>query len=139
KKVENLEEELALFKKKISVNNIIDYKLYSKMQNGLVDELNVTPGSYVDIETTLFTLLELETLYITADIPEEFIKDIKPEAKAEVIPVADKSLNYPGKVTKVSGIAHENNGETVIAIEIELDEYDDFLLPNFNVDVKIYY
>jgi hypothetical protein len=50
-----------------------------------------------------------DTLVIKANVAEEFIKDVKQGAKVEIIPV-----------------------------EISIDNKDSFLLPNFNVDIKIY-
>jgi hypothetical protein len=35
-------------------------------------------------------------------------------------------------------VAVKDNGETVVPVEISIDDQNDFLLPNFNVDVKIY-
>lgn len=35
-------------------------------------------------------------------------------------------------------MAIKENGETVVPIEISVDNKDSFLRPNFNVDVKIY-
>ena len=48
--------------------------------------------------------------------------------------VPDKE--YTGKVVRIWGTSIKKGGETIIPIEIALDNMDDELL-NFNVDVKI--
>ena len=68
---------------------------------------------------------------------EEFIKDVRLGANVEIVPVADKARLYKGKVISISKKAIEQNGETIIPVEISIENNDSFLLPNFNVDVKI--
>jgi hypothetical protein len=76
-------------------------------------------------------------LYVLADVAEEFIKDVKLGKKATIIPVADNSRKYYGKVIRIADMAFEKNGETNVTVEISIDEQDGFLRPNFNVDVEI--
>jgi hypothetical protein len=38
---------------------------------------------------------------------------------------------------KIADMGIEKNGETIIQIEISIDNVDEFIKPNFNVDVKI--
>ena len=82
--------------------------------------------------------MDLDTLIIEANVSEEFIKDIKIGSKVDIILLADSSKEYKGTVSKISNMAIKENGETVVPIEISVDNKDNFLRPNFNVDVKIY-
>ena len=54
-----------------------------------------------------------------------------------IVPVADSSKAYHGRVVRISNIAHDRNGETIIPVEITIEDYDEFLKPKYNVDVKI--
>ena len=77
------------------------------------------------------------TLIIEADVSEEFIKDVKIGDNAAIISLADPSKEYKGKSTTISNMAVKKNGETIVPVEISIDNNDGFLLPNFNVDVEI--
>ena len=66
-----------------------------------------------------------------------FIKDVAKDAAAIVKPLADPDREYHGKVTLISSVAINRNGETVVPIQIELEDMDSFLLPGFNVDVEV--
>jgi multidrug resistance efflux pump len=77
-------------------------------------------------------------MIVEANIPEEFAKDAKVGSRVEIVPVADGSKTYAGTVSRISSLAVKSSGETVIPVEIVIVGTDGFLLPNFNVDVKIY-
>jgi multidrug resistance efflux pump len=117
----------------ISENNIV-----CTMENGIVYDLGYKAGDSINPENKLLSLMNLDTIVVKANVAEEFIKDVKQGAKVEIIPVADKSRKYDGTVTAMAKNALVQNGETVIPVEISVDNKDSFLLPNFNVDVKIY-
>ncbi|HBT16551.1 MAG TPA: multidrug transporter, partial [Firmicutes bacterium] len=68
---------------------------------------------------------------------EDFIKDIKVGSKAIINPLANPDKEYEGKISRISNIAVQDNGETVVPVEITITEVDDFLLPNFNINIKI--
>lgn len=48
-----------------------------------------------------------------------------------------KGIKYKGRVIKTEDMSTEKNGETVISAEISIDNADQFIKPDFNVDVKI--
>ena len=72
-----------------------------------------------------------------ADLPEEFVRDVRHGAKATITPVADPGRSYTGEVVELAGLARLINGETVVKTRIQLDSADDFLREGFNVDVLI--
>jgi HlyD family secretion protein len=78
-------------------------------------------------------------MIVRANVSEEFIKDVNLGLKVEIIPVADKSKKYNGTVMMIASRAVVQNGETVIPIEISVDNNDGFLMPEYNVDVEIFY
>lgn len=133
-----IESEIRQLKEKISKSYISESNIVCAMDNGIVYELGYKTGDVISSEKKVLSLLNLDTIVVKANVAEEFIKDVKPGAKVEIIPVADKSKQYNGKVTAIAKKALIQNGETVIPVEISIDNKDSFLLPNFNVDVKIY-
>ena len=51
--------------------------------------------------------------------------------------VADTSKKYTGKVMSMPSSAITANGETYLLVQISIDNKDEFLLPNYNVDLEI--
>lgn len=91
----------------------------------------------MDPNTKAFTIVNLDSLLIEANVVEEFIRDVDLGSRVKIVPIADRTKEYTGKVIFISQIAFNNNGETVIPVRISIDNLDSFLLPNYNVDVFI--
>jgi HlyD family secretion protein len=111
--------------------------LVSPFEQGLVSEVNCYEGDIISTPRSLMSIMDLKSIYIEAEIPEEFIGEIKTDAKVIIVPVADSSKEYHGRVVKISNIAQNRDGETIIPVEIAIEDYDEFLKPKYNVDVKI--
>lgn len=137
-KAATIESEIRQMKDKTNRSYISGSNIVCTMENGIVYELGYNAGDMISPEKKLLSLMDMDTITVKANVAEEFIKDVKPGARVEIIPTADKSRQYSGKVTAIAKKAIVQNGETVIPVEISIDDKDSFLLPNFNVDVKIY-
>ena len=137
KKVDNLQFELNQLKETLIKNNIINGQLLSDVKNGVVSDIGYAEGDFIQDDKKIMTLYDLDSLKVVADIPEEFIKDVKIGNKVKIIPVADRSREYDGTIERIYNVATEVGGETIIYSEISIDNQDNFLLPNFNVDVRI--
>jgi len=137
-KINSLKSELDSLKEKINKTFIKEDKIVSDIKNAVVYEIGYQEGDIIDQSKKVLSLLDLDTLIIEANVSEEFIKDIKIGSKVDIILLADSSKEYKGTVSKISNMAIKENGETVVPIEISVDNKDNFLRPNFNVDVKIY-
>ncbi|MTI65346.1 MAG: HlyD family efflux transporter periplasmic adaptor subunit [Firmicutes bacterium] len=136
--ITTLKNEVDSMENKLSNNTSLDKnKIISKLQNGIITEIKYKEGDYVSAKLKLLSIMNLDNMYVKADIPEEFIKDVKVGADVKIIPLADNEKEYHGKVTRILGMAVKNNGETIIPIEISIDDLDKFLIPNLNVDVEI--
>lgn len=107
------------------------------IKNGLVSECQARVGDQLALGSRLMILDDLDSLVMVADVPEEFIKSVKIGQKAVVVPIADKSLSYDATVSAIRGSAINKNGQTIVEVELQLNNPDGFILPNFNVDVKI--
>lgn len=104
---------------------------------GIVYEIGYQEGEAVDASRKLFAIADKGKLTIEAEITEEFIADIKKGAKVEIVPVADRTKVYHGLVTDIAQIGKIKNGETIVMVNISVDDNDGFLKPNYNVDVSI--
>lgn len=132
-----LESDIALMKSRLGKSFIKDNDIIADVDNGVVYEINYKQGDIVSNEKKLLSIMDMDSLIIEADVAEEFIKDVKAGAEVTIIPTADKSKNYKGKVTRISDKAVQKNGETNILVEISFEDKNDFIMPEFNVDVKI--
>ncbi|HHT48821.1 MAG TPA: HlyD family efflux transporter periplasmic adaptor subunit [Firmicutes bacterium] len=137
-KIKLLENKLFMLRKKLDQNFIRNNQVISNVENGVIVEIGYAEGDLLTPEKKVLSIIDLDSLIVKANIAEEFIKDLQIGAEVMVTPVADYDRTYRGKVIRRSAVAVKDNGETVVPVEISIDDQNDFLLPNFNVDVKIY-
>ena len=136
-KISALEYELKVLRDKLNKSYLLDDVLTANIQNGLVYDIGYLPGDVVDTEKKFLSIINLDSIFVQADVAEEFIKDVRLNAQATIVLVADKSKKYQGRVVRISDKAMQKNGETIIPVDIAVDNKDEFLLPDFNVDVLI--
>ena len=142
-KINLLERDVARLKEKLKMQNLQRNTIISDIKNGIVYSINMAAGDFINISANnqqkILSIMDLDTLVVQADVPEEFIKDVKIDGDVSIKPTANLDREYKGKVTRISSMAIKKNSETIIPVEISVDNYDGFLKPNFNVDVKIFY
>lgn len=136
-KVTNLENDLSLLKDKLNKTYIKQNEIVSDIKNGIVYDIGYQPVDIAGSSRKILSIIDLDSIQVEAKVAEEDIKNVKAGAAVQIIPQADKSKSYNGKVTGVSAKAQDNNGETTIPVQISIDNKDGFMLPDFNVDVKI--
>lgn len=135
----SLDREITAMKEKLNKSYMKGEQIISDVENGVVFELGYIEGDIVSPAKKALSIMNLDDMIVSANISEEFIKDIKIGQKVEIIPVADKSKKYNGTVKLIASRAEVRSGETVIPVEITIDNNDGFLMPEYNVDVEILY
>lgn len=136
-RVSALEAGLRRLKEKLNQSYIKGNSVVANMRAGVVYEIGYAAGDPLSWERKLLGLMNLDTLIVQANVAEEFIRDVKPGARARIVPTADSSREYKGTIARIYRMAVKDNGETVVPVEITIEAVDDFLLPNMNVDVTI--
>ncbi|MBI9011395.1 MAG: efflux RND transporter periplasmic adaptor subunit [Clostridiales bacterium] len=143
------DEESAVEYKKLSqkvqmIEDILNNKemidgdyIVAHIDSGVVAKLDVLAGDYIVPKTNIYELVDNSKLYIEAEVSEEFINEISIGQEIEVTPLFDKSKTITGIVEKINGLPLIKNGETIVPIEISIEDTEGFML-NFNVDVTIY-
>jgi len=129
--------ELEEMESKLQVGFMKNNSIISGIEHGIVSEIGYMPGAYVNPQSKILRIMNLDSLVIEANVDEQFISMVKKDAKVHILPEADRSHTYSGKVIYISAMANSINGETTILVLISIDKPDDFLLPNFNVEVNI--
>jgi len=137
--VTSKELDLIAMQKKMDKSYLNGDGIVADVSNGVVTEIGCVQG---DIITTnegkkLLSILNKDSVVIEANVAEEFIKDVRIGAEVSIIPQADKARTYKGKVMSIAEKAVLKNNETIIPVRISIENPDSFLLPEFNVDVKI--
>jgi multidrug resistance efflux pump len=134
-----LEREIADMKGKLNKAFMKGEEIIADVENGVVFDLGYIEGDIVSPSQKVLSIMNLDGMIVRANVSEEFIKDVEIGQKVEIIPVADKSKKYNGTVKMISSRAEVQNGETVIPVEVAIDNNDGFLMPEYNVDVEIFY
>ncbi len=135
--IASLKSQLQTLKDKIAESGIKGNEIICDIPNGVIEKINNAAGDRLNAEKQIMSILDLDTLIVQANVAEDFIKDIKVGSKAIVNPLANPGKEYEGTISRISNMAVQENGETVVPVEITLTKVDDFLLPNFNMNIKV--
>lgn len=102
--------------------------------SGTVDEVNVERGQVVSPGMPLFRVVSTRDMYVSANVPENYIQNLKLNASVEVfIPSLDK--NYQGKIRVIGKNINPNN--RTVSVEISVSNTDQLLRPNQVATIKI--
>lgn len=102
--------------------------------SGTIDEVITEKGQVVSPQSQLFRIVSLKDMYVTAQVPENYLGKLKNGAVVEVkIPALAKNLT--GKVRQVGSYINPNN--RTFSIEIALPNQDELLRPNQVAILKI--
>ncbi len=136
-KIALMQDQLVQLKNKLNKPYIKGNQIVCDYDKAVVQNLSLISGNIFSSNTKLFTLVDLSSLVVNADITENQIKLVKVGSKVAITPVYDTSRHYTGTVTSLSDAGVIKNGETVITAEIAITAPDEFIKPNFNVEIKI--
>lgn len=136
-KIISLGNELKSSREKLNRVYMQENNIISELQNGVVYEIGYKPGDIVSSSKKALSIMDLDSIIISAKVAEEFIKDVKAGAEVVIHPLFDSAKTYTGKVEKIADMAILENGQTFVTVEINIGNKDDFLLPNFNVEIEI--
>lgn len=135
--IASLKSQLQTLKDKIAESGIKGNEIICDIPNGVIEKINSAAGDRLNGEKQIISILDLDTLIAQANVAEDFIKDIKVGSKAIINPLANLEKEYEGTISRISNMAVSENGETVVPIEITITQVDEFLLPNFNMNIRI--
>lgn len=136
-RIKQIENNLATLEGKVNKPYFIDNQIVSDYKNAAIYDIAYSSGSMIDATQKAFTIVNLDSLVVEADVVEEFISDVKVGAPVRIVPIADRAREYTGSVIYISKMAFTKNGETEVPVRISIDNMDSFLLPNYNVDIYI--
>lgn len=136
-KIQMIEEELDYLQSKLDTSFLQDNNVILDMDKGLIDDMGYVTGDVFQSGSTLFRVYDMNTMYIQADVPEEFIKDVSVGEEVKITPLAYKSETIKGRVSRISNKADNVGGITTIKVDIESLDKEHQLKPNYNVDIEL--
>ena len=102
--------------------------------SGTIDEVSTERGQVVAPGQALFRIVNLGNMYVTANVPENYLSELKLGATVEVYLNAI-GKTYKGKVRQVGTFINPNN--RTFGIEISVPNPDNLLRPNQVAVLKI--
>lgn len=102
--------------------------------SGTIDEVLIEKGKVVAPGMNLFRIVNLNNMYVTANVPENYIEQLKLGAIVEVN-LNSIGKTYQGKVRQIGNYINPNN--RTFSIEIAMPNPDNLLRPNQVAILKI--
>lgn len=138
-KLKTAKMDLEIMKNKLAKSYIVGKDIIADADNMIVYDITCSEGSLVGSgEAPSLKIMDGNTIYVSVDIPEEFISKAAIGSKADIVPYADKNQVIKGKISRLSERGIKQNGETIIKADIEAEGNQEVLKPGLTVDVKIY-
>lgn len=102
--------------------------------NGTIEDVTVERGQVVSPGTPLMRIVNINNMYVQAQVPETYLEDIKLNAPVAIFV---KSLNktYIGKIRQIDNYIKPNNRS--FGIEVAIDNKENLLRPNQTAVLKI--
>lgn len=126
--LESQQKVVAQIKSQLNKTNVV------APFSGTIDEVITERGKVVAPGMNLFRIVNLSNMYVTANVPENYIPQLKLGANVDVFLNA-LGKSYKGKVRQVGNYINPNN--RTFSIEIALPNPDNLLRPNQVAVLKI--
>lgn len=129
--------------------NLADYEkdlselVYSTAStvSGIVTEVCVDEGTYTEENTIILKVANFDKLIVSANIEEYDAPSLKVGQRVNMTTDGIPDTVYTGTITKINPSASSATSmmgtETVVPIEISVDNPDGILKPNFSLDLEI--
>ena len=109
--------------------------------DGVITYLPDEEGMSLTAGSQLVTIVDPSVLKVNCNVSTYYAADLRTDLDAIIKYTGSKTVEVPGKVSKVSKIAKvekTTNGEaTSLPVEVKVAEPGDIIRPGFTVDVKI--
>lgn len=130
--------DLEIMKNKVTKDYISSNQIVSCVENGIVQNIGVingTPLGVQNVPVSVLQLIDADSILVSAEVEEEFIKNIALDQTVEIIPVSDGSISISGTVVRISNVAVEKDGKRIVLVQIKPEDPGEVLKPGYSVDV----
>jgi membrane fusion protein, heavy metal efflux system len=102
---------------------------------GKVLELSVVPGEFRnDTTTPLMTIADLSTVWVTSQVPETYIRFVRPGQAVAISLIAYPGETFEGRVSRVADTVDPQT--RTVKVQAELDNHDGRLRPEMYGSVR---
>ena len=128
---------LDLMKSKTDKPYISGNTVVSDLEHGIVKKINVQKGNVISGQAaqTVITLIDADSIYVNAEVPEEFIGEISEKSRVYIVPASDRDIKIPAHIVKIPNMAVDVDGDRVINIKVMPDENSPYIKPGFTAEV----
>ncbi len=136
--VEAARIDLETMKNKSAKDYLNDNSIVSSVPNGIVQNIGVINGTMLGVQsmpTRVLQLIDADTIVVSAEVDEEFIKNVELGETVNIVPSSDTSLSIPGVVSHIANLAVEKDGKRIIKVEVKPQDPKGELKPGYSVDV----
>ena len=111
--------------------------IVSNLASGIVKEINVKRGTIISGQTAqnVISLIDANSIYVSAEVPEEFIGEISATSKVYIVPTSNKNLKITGHITKIPSLAVDHDGDRVVKVQVKPNENSEYIKPGLTSDV----
>lgn len=130
--------DLKLMKSKSTKDFLKDSYIVSHVKNAIVQNIGVINGSTVgaqNMPTRVLQLIDADSIVVSAEVEEEFIKNVMPGMPVSIVPTSDSSLSIPGTVIHISSLAVEKDGKRIVRVQVKPQDPQENLKPGYTADV----
>ena len=130
--------DLNIMKDKSVKEYLSDNNIVSNVKNGIVLNIPVINGTRLGVQnvpTKVLQLIDADSIVVSAEVDEEFIKNVVLGETVKIVPESNKDLIVPGTVTRISNVAVEKDGKRIIKVEVKPQDENNILKPGYSADV----
>lgn len=138
-KIETSKLSLDVMKNKLNKAYLKGNDIVAPVDNVIIYDIYCMKGSEISIESgAVLKIMYQDTIYVTADIPEESLNFVKVGDSA-LIELADEGITdeISGKISRISSRAIEKDGDTIVEAIITVNQGKAFLKPGLTADIKV--
>jgi len=138
-KIESAHLSLQNMKAKLTAPYLNGTQIIAPKDQLIIYDISTPAGSSVNgLGQPLLKFMDLSTLYISVEIPEESLSEVAINAPV-TIQIADKDMDTPitGIVSRISNYAYEKEGDTIIEAYIKVTSGKEQLKPGLSIDAYI--
>jgi multidrug efflux pump subunit AcrA (membrane-fusion protein) len=139
-KIDSEQDELNSLEAGPGLSHVSGNAVVSDMDNAVVTNVAGSSSSLGQSASpsSIVTLEDLNSLYIQANVSEDFINSVAVGKTVTITSTSDPNTKLTGKVTSIASEAVlDKNGDTNVPVNISIDNNNGKLFPNYNVDVEI--
>ncbi len=136
--ISSLQVDLDAMIRKTQKEYLKDNKIISDIEKGIVQNIAVNEGSHLGVQgspTRVLQIINVDSIIISAEVDEEFIKNVEVGETVEIVPTSLPDTTLTGTVTQIPNTAIEKNGRRIVPVLIKPEDPDYRLKPGYTADV----